>query len=211
MTAVPQPRRPQALSRDNHGTGSPQAGLASPGQQRAAGAGLRMAIEMHAEDHAAAHFAGAGWQVERVGRSRLGYDLECTRPDGSVLHVEVKGTSTLGEKVFLTANEVEHARPSARCGAEHILYVVSQIDVPDGRSSECSGGKADVRRPWTISDDDLTPVQYVYFLRLHVPLKRAVPVPAHPPSSQDASASISKANISPAGMMAVVASRVFVR
>lgn len=47
---------------------------------------------------------------------------------GAVLHVEVKGTRTLGEKVVLTANEVEHTRLAARCGAEHVLYVLSQIE-----------------------------------------------------------------------------------
>ena len=47
------------------------------------------------------------------------------------MHVEVKGTRTLGEKVTLTANEVEHTWHAAHCGAEHMLYVLSQIAVHD--------------------------------------------------------------------------------
>lgn len=99
-----------------------------------------MTIEQYAEGHAAEHFSAIGWHVARVGMFKLGYDLQCTKADGSVLHVEVKGTRTLGEKIFLTANEVEHVRQAARCGAEHALYVVSQIEVSE--DMQCSGGKA---------------------------------------------------------------------
>jgi hypothetical protein len=63
-----------------------------------------------------------------VGQYKLCYDLVCINADGPILHVEVKGTRTLGEKVALTANVVEHTRLAADCGAEHILYVLlSQI------------------------------------------------------------------------------------
>ena len=77
-----------------------------------------------AEDHAAAYFKNQDWQVDRVGQDKLGYDLVCTQPGGATLHVEVKGTRTLGEKVTLTANEVEHTRHAADCGAERNLSAV---------------------------------------------------------------------------------------
>jgi hypothetical protein len=131
-------------------------------QGRTSDPDIRKAIERFAEDHAAAYFEERGWQVKRVGQYKLGYDIACTNPDGVILHVEVKGTRTLGEKVTLTANEVEHTRRAAECGAEHILYVVSQINVTDGDIITCSGGTPTRLRPWTISDDDLIPTEYTY-------------------------------------------------
>jgi hypothetical protein len=125
---------------------------------------LRAMIERRAEDHAVEHFEGLGWQVARVGRFKLGYDLECTKAESAVLHVEVKGTRTLGEKTFLTANEVDHARQAAKCGAEHLLYVVSQIEVSNEGGIRCSGGQARCLWPWNISNEDLTPIEYVYTL-----------------------------------------------
>jgi hypothetical protein len=128
---------------------------------------LRALIEHHAEEHAARYFDSLGWKVKLVGRFKLGYDLECTKDDGAVLHVEVKGTRTLGEKVFLTTNEMEHSRQAAKCGAEHVLYVVSQIEVSETDGvRRCSGGRASRLWPWTISDDDLAPMDYVYTLPL---------------------------------------------
>ena len=123
---------------------------------------VRKAIELFAEDHAVAFFAERGWQVKRVGQYKLGYDLVCGNLDGAILHVEVKGTRTLGEKVTLTANEVEHVRRAADCGAEHILYVVSEISVTENDSLTCSGGTATRLRPWTINDNDLIATEYTY-------------------------------------------------
>lgn len=123
---------------------------------------VRKLIERFAEDHAAAYFAELSWQVKRVGQYKLGYDLECVNASGAVLHVEVKGTRTVGEKVALTANEVEHTRHAAGCGAEHILYVLSQITVTDSDTITCSDGKPTRLWPWTIRDSDLIATEYAY-------------------------------------------------
>jgi MrcB-like, N-terminal domain/Protein NO VEIN, C-terminal len=135
---------------------------AAPAQGRASDPGVRTMIERFAEDHAAAHFTELGWQVKRVGQYKLGYDLECANASGAVLHVEVKGTRTLGEKVTLTANEVEHTRHRAGCSAEHILYVLSQIAITHGDPITCAGGKPRRLWPWTISDGDLIATEYAY-------------------------------------------------
>jgi hypothetical protein len=132
-------------------------------QGRTSDSKVRKAIELFAEDHAVAFFAEQGWQVKRVGQYKLGYDLVCANLDGAILHVEVKGTRTLGEKVTLTANEVEHVRRAADCGAVHILYVVSEITVTgEDETLTCSGGTATRLRPWAISDRDLIATEYTY-------------------------------------------------
>jgi hypothetical protein len=131
-------------------------------QGRTSDPDIRKAIERFAEDHAAAYYEERQWQVDRVGQYKLGYDLECTNRDGAILHVEVKGTRTLGDKVILTANEVDHIRHAAACGAEHVLYVLSRINVKDGDIITCSGGTPTRLRPWSISDADLIPTEYTY-------------------------------------------------
>ena len=78
------------------------------------------------------------------------------------MHVEVKGTRTLGERVTLTANEVEHTRHAAHCGAEHILYVLFQIAVNDKGTITCSGGRPTRLWPWAVSDNDLIATEYTY-------------------------------------------------
>jgi hypothetical protein len=86
------------------------------------------------------YFTGLGWNVKRAASEKRGYDLECSNKDRQMFHVEVNGTRTCGQKVPLTGNEVKHNRNAAECGADHALYVVSDIDVsPEG---QCSGGRA---------------------------------------------------------------------
>jgi hypothetical protein len=122
---------------------------------------LRRKIELKAEDHAVAYFTGQGWTVRRVGRLKRGYDLECTNASGATLHVEVKGTRTNGDKILVTANEVLHVREAEQCGAEHALYILSQIQVEqESTIVRCTGGQANRIWPWTINDHDLLPIQY---------------------------------------------------
>jgi hypothetical protein len=53
------------------------------------------------------------------------YDFECVLR-GQETHVEVKGTTSAGERVPLTRNEVAHAR---ECHPNVVLIVVSRIRV----------------------------------------------------------------------------------
>ena len=123
---------------------------------------IRKMLELWAEDHAISHFESMDFVVERKGHLKLGYDLECTNEDGRVIHVEVKGTQTRGEKVIVSDNEVRHVREADKCGAEHAFYVVSDIDVSAEGPTACSGGKDLCRWPWAINDDDLAPIDYYY-------------------------------------------------
>jgi Holliday junction resolvase-like predicted endonuclease len=143
--------------------GIPSASSPATGQGSTTDSFLRTMIERCAEDHAFAYFERLGWKVKRVGQFKLGYDLVCMNDDGAVLHVEVKGTRTFGEKVFLTANEVEHVQ-AAKCEAEHVLYMVSRIQISDDGGARCSDDN--VRRfwPWNVGDEDLIPTEYIYTL-----------------------------------------------
>jgi hypothetical protein len=125
-------------------------------------AAIRRAVEVHAEDSAEAHFRGLGWTVERVGPQKLGYDLDCAATDGARLHVEVKGTQTLGEEVFLTRNEASHNGPQSECAAQHALYVLSGIKVGGAADIKCTGGTPTCAWPWTVEQAALTPTVYAY-------------------------------------------------
>ena len=133
---------------------------AAMGSNRERDPEIRKKIELWAEDMAFDYFTGLGWDVKRVGSEKRGYDLECSNKDGNMLHVEVKGTRTRGQKVPLTGNEVKHVRGAAECGADHALYVVSDIEVsPEG---QCSGGEPNFIQTWSIADEDLIITQYDY-------------------------------------------------
>ncbi|MET7932008.1 DUF3883 domain-containing protein [Streptomyces sp. NPDC005349] len=118
----------------------------------------RKAIELHAENHAIAHYEKNGWTVERLGKP---YDLHCTRGTEE-LHVEVKGTTGAATSVELTINEVLHARDKDNTVD---LYVVSDIKV-DTRTDPytASGNKVTLFTNWEPAEEDLRPRKYEYRL-----------------------------------------------
>jgi hypothetical protein len=135
------------------------------GRSRSGGQGflvshaVRKSIEEYAVAWAIRHYQTQGWTVHDVGSSES-YDLRCTRERSSNLHVEVKGTTGLGETVILTRNEVLHARS----GQNVDLFVVTEITV-EGRDTDhpvAGAGVAHVCHNWKPADEDLIPVGYDY-------------------------------------------------
>ena len=117
----------------------------------------KVAIEAHAMNMAA-EFYGAAWGVQDV-HGRESYDLICRRGD-KVKHVEVKGTTTGGDEVILTPNEVRHAQDNPHAA----LFVVSNIVVEraeDGTVT-ATGGKHHCYDPWRLNDGTLIPVGFRY-------------------------------------------------
>jgi hypothetical protein len=96
--------------------------------------------------------------VEDVSR-RESCDLFCTR-DNQRLHVEVKGTVSSGEEVFLTAGEVRFARSHE---AGMALFVLHSIQLSGaGSSINATGGTPIIHQPWQIDGSRLSPVAYTY-------------------------------------------------
>lgn len=123
---------------------------------------VRRAVEIYAEDSAETYLTERGWNVQRVGHLKLGYDLECCNSHGHKLHVEVKGTQSGGEEVFLTQNEVMHLYAETECPGQHALYVLSEIEVVGTGKIDCRGGKRTCLWPWTMDRSLLTPTAYAY-------------------------------------------------
>ncbi|MFB7249644.1 MrcB family domain-containing protein [Microbacterium sp. NPDC056234] len=116
------------------------------------------AVELRAVAVASAMLIASGWTVKDVGATES-YDLDCRRGDER-LWVEVKGTTSLGEAVILTKNEVALHREKYPANA---LVVVSEIELDRSADSPvASGGRLAVVSPWQIEDDALQPLAYTY-------------------------------------------------
>lgn len=132
---------------------------AGEGQRRVQDSKIRRAIEDYSMEFAASHYPEPEWSVEDVSRYRP-YDLLCRHEaNGLELHVEVKGTSSTGSQVFLTREEVKHAKAfdSSVLAIVHGIHVSATDD-----GVVCSGGELHLIDPWTPSDEDLEVVQYAY-------------------------------------------------
>jgi hypothetical protein len=117
---------------------------------------VRKAIEEHAVEIAKAHYVGKGYAVEIKGKP---YDLHCSR-DGNEIYVEVKGTQTAGEEVFLTRGEVKFARLNK---AEMALFVVYGVKVDTNTEPpRASGGTTRIYEPWDVESGELEPLAYSF-------------------------------------------------
>lgn len=132
------------------------AGERSEGQGYESFTESRKAIEDHAMQKASTYYERRGWRVTDVS-ARRSYDLLCKRGN-EVLHVEVKGTTSRGEKVLLTRNEVEHAEGTF----PHVaLFIVAGIRVT-GTPPRASGGRSRNIEPWNVSSGELKPLAFEY-------------------------------------------------
>jgi Domain of unknown function (DUF3883) len=118
---------------------------------------LRKALERYAMDAAKERFRSKGYAVHDRSANRP-YDLECELGN-VVVYVEVKGTQTAGDAVFLTAGEVKFAREHK---AQMILYLVHSIEV--SADGSLSGGKQVLVEPWNLEEGHLRPISYQYIV-----------------------------------------------
>jgi hypothetical protein len=113
-------------------------------------------IETHAVKLARLYYEADGWDVKERGKP---FDLELRR-DNEHLDVEVKGTTSDGSGVVLTAGEVQHHE---KAYPNNALVVVRNIVLDrDTTPSTPSGGKLYEHRRWLIAATDLRPISYTY-------------------------------------------------
>lgn len=128
------------------------------GQGFASSAEFRKAVEEHAMAMAIHHFRALGYLVEDTSQTRP-YDLVATRGDES-LYVEVKGTTSAGTDVFLTKNEVAHARSHRE---QSVLFIVHGISVAAESSGLAArGGVVRLIEPWDVDHGELAALAYTY-------------------------------------------------
>jgi hypothetical protein len=113
-------------------------------------------IEKHAVAVATAYYEREEFEVEQHGKP---FDLKVTKGD-ETLTVEVKGTTSDGRGVALTAGEVDHHGDAFPANA---LVVVRNIRLHrDGESPTADSGELYELRKWDIDPNALRVISYAY-------------------------------------------------
>ncbi len=113
-------------------------------------------IENHAVALARAYYESDGWTVKELGKP---FDLKA-RKQGRSLDIEVKGTTSDGAGVPLTAGEVRH---HDKVYPDNALVVVRGISLDRSVSPPAvSKGVLYELRAWRINVDDLSVISYSY-------------------------------------------------
>lgn len=118
----------------------------------------RLAVERRAVDVATQYLEEQGYAVKDVG-AQQSYDLDARRGDEHIF-VEVKGTTSDGDEVVLTKNEVELHRevtPSS------MLIVVANVHL-DRTVMPPAASEGELRciHPWDIADANLSAISFRY-------------------------------------------------
>jgi hypothetical protein len=127
------------------------------GQGFGLNAAERRAVELHAMQMAKACLLALNWRVRDVSSSKP-YDFECRRGE-ETLAVEVKGTTSAGEQIVLTRNEVA-AHQSLHPNTA--LIVVHSISLQRDPRPKAEGGVLRMLTPWKADDQDLRALAYQY-------------------------------------------------
>ena len=113
----------------------------------------RRVVELHAMECAKKYFSSGRFHVEDVS-SNSSYDLLCTR-DAERLCVEVKGTTSDGESIILTDNEIKVSERYP-----YAIFVVSDILLVKSTTPTASGGHPRLYSAWKGSDHKLEPIAF---------------------------------------------------
>lgn len=119
----------------------------------------RVVIERYAMKIVEEHLRDNGWEVEDTSLGNP-YDFYCVS-ESDELFIEVKGTTSTGELIVLTRNEVEFHR---RKWPQNGLALVSGINLGGDDGLTASGGTLSITRPWQVQEERLQVVSYFYRL-----------------------------------------------
>ena len=118
----------------------------------------RKAVEQRAVEIAIEFYKNLGYsKIEDVGAFES-YDLK-VQGENVQLFVEVKGTTSHGESIILTRNEVALHQREFPANA---LFIVSHIELVKGEKPVATGGVSKVISPWQINTNLLVPLGYEY-------------------------------------------------
>jgi Domain of unknown function (DUF3883) len=104
------------------------------------------------------HLERLQWRVRNVSSTRP-YDFNCKRGSEDLI-VEVKGTTSVGEQIVLTRNEVAVHRARYPNNALIIVHSINLKRAPDYPSVE--GGEPVMVSPWEIEENRLRPLAFQY-------------------------------------------------
>ena len=117
------------------------------------------AVERRAVDLAISYFrATNNWESIKDTGDKESYDLLLTNKSKK-MYVEVKGTQSSGDKVFLSKNEVIVQK---KFYPNNAIVIVSGIKLEKGEEPKASGGNIKVISPWKIMNNHLTAMAFEY-------------------------------------------------
>jgi len=120
-------------------------------------------IESHAMKEAYEYYSDLGYEVQDCsGLRNLGYDYRCTKGK-EVIESEVKGTTTNGDSVLLTRNEVDNAKTTNHRADLFIVYA-QDIVVVEGEYKVLSS-KTNLIENWLPKDQDLEALSFSYVVK----------------------------------------------
>lgn len=118
----------------------------------------RQAVELRAMQLAKDHLESLQWRVRDVSATSP-YDFVCKRGSEKLI-VEVKGTTSTGEQIILTKNEVF---AHLALHPNNALIVVHSIDLKSTSGKpKAEGGKLFMLSPWQIRESQLRPLTFQY-------------------------------------------------
>lgn len=118
----------------------------------------RRIVEDHAMKAASKYFGSKGYAVDDRHKNEP-YDFVC-RKGTQTWYIEVKGTTGQPKQVFLTRNEVRHARDHPNRSALFVLHGI-RLNKEEGKAS---GGTVRLIKPWCPEKEALEALQYAYTL-----------------------------------------------
>ena len=118
---------------------------------------MRKQIEDLAQDRLTAFYEEDGWAVEDL-RYGNPFDAKATK-GGEVIYLEAKGTTTAGERVIVTRNEVAFTREHP---GECVMGIVSGIRLDSDRNVDHSSGELRLYA-WEPDEGDLVPLDYDFY------------------------------------------------
>ncbi|MEA1844974.1 MrcB family domain-containing protein [Agrobacterium tumefaciens] len=120
----------------------------------------RKAVEEHAMKVAEQHLASKGYACE-ITSSYAPYDIIASKDEGQEeFIVEVKGTTSEGSHVFLTANEVDVHRARKPDNALYLVHSIDLIRQTPNTPPQASGGVLVIAKPWDVDACELRAVSY---------------------------------------------------
>lgn len=142
-----------------------------PKRRRYSGQGIRgtykenRAVERRAVDVAIKYFKETSqWETVEDTGDNESFDLLLTNKNKK-LYVEVKGTQSAGEKIFLTKNEVSLQK---KAFPNNALAIVSGITLIKGDEPVADGGILKVISPWEILESHLSAMAFEYEVPIDV-------------------------------------------
>jgi len=122
---------------------------------------VREIIEKYSMEEAKKYFSARGFRVEDCHKTSP-YDYKCIK-DGEAFFLEVKGSTSSGSQILLTANEVRWMKLHPKTMKLFVLHSIQLTGVPT--KLKASGGTTWVVEPWKLNLDKLVPIGYTYKLK----------------------------------------------